>query len=877
MFKPGFQFTPGYRIEKFLGRGQFGQVWQVEAPGGTSAAVKFIDLTEGSSQKEYEGIKRVKQIRQANLMPITAIWQLDQFGKAIGLSTSEFAGDVAQGNASAFETMDEISVAGLQPDQIDPNIAEPNPVNLRVGSSDESQYQATTSFEALPEPAWLAVAMLLGGKSLRHVMRDYQKQGQPGIPFDELISYMQDAAKGLDFLNQPNHDLGSGPVAIQHCDVKPANIVTIGNSAVVCDFGLAKILTRNQATATSAAGTPAYMAPEAIGGQPSKTSDQYSLAITFCELRTGKMPVEGNSVWEVIDKHRQGQLNFSALPEAELNVLRKATHLDWKSRYESCSEMVDHLRDAHRGIAPIVPSGFGFPAKTDGPATGPALPSMEETTDFSLLENPPTKKNRRAIGWVVVAAVALIAGPAFYLWSKPDSSLDAVAKQTSTAGPTQAAEQIQPSNDTQRLKDESAQGPTQPDSTEEMLAEAIDWMGRDQNQAVKRFEKLLDVSPSYAAPTARVIPGSDSLQRIWPVKRSQILALGYKPNPTLVDLEAVSSDSTSKTLAWKRDGEGMIYPQAVALSPDRTQIALGGIDAAKRWDLESANSTEPIALPGISGEVLAMAWHPNRPFLVAATDDGAMHVWEIRREESARHRQFSTAWIADELLNDSSENWLVCRTDDGDVQAIKWAEIITSLDVQQSPESHSLKSTGTEARIIASLSLDDRPTIAVGDDDGVVTLWDVSAEPNMRKREHAHKGSVEAITVSTGQQGQIVASCGSDGSVHVWNVSTTPPQSHMFSLGDQPLSTLAVSPDQRWIATGGFGAAWLRDWTVDETRACKLPVGQTTVTSVVIDPDGRYIVAACADGSISIWDLRHAQLHAITQRKVTLDKPTTKL
>ena len=83
MFKPGFRFAPGYRIEKFLGRGQFGQVWQVAAPGETWAAVKFIDMSEGEGQKEYEGIKRVKLIQQANLMPITAIWQLDEFGKVI--------------------------------------------------------------------------------------------------------------------------------------------------------------------------------------------------------------------------------------------------------------------------------------------------------------------------------------------------------------------------------------------------------------------------------------------------------------------------------------------------------------------------------------------------------------------------------------------------------------------------------------------------------------------------------------------------------------------------------------------------------------------------------------------------------------------------
>ncbi len=47
----GLQFAPGYRLQTFLGRGQFGQVWQASAPGGTAAAVKFIDLSDGQARK----------------------------------------------------------------------------------------------------------------------------------------------------------------------------------------------------------------------------------------------------------------------------------------------------------------------------------------------------------------------------------------------------------------------------------------------------------------------------------------------------------------------------------------------------------------------------------------------------------------------------------------------------------------------------------------------------------------------------------------------------------------------------------------------------------------------------------------------------------
>ena len=82
-----------------------------------------------------------------------------------------------------------------------------------------------------------------------------------GIPAEELLEYMLGSARAIDYLNQPTHALGGGtPAAIQHCDIKPGNLLVVGNDVQVCDYGLARALTAD-ARKTQAAGTPAYMAP----------------------------------------------------------------------------------------------------------------------------------------------------------------------------------------------------------------------------------------------------------------------------------------------------------------------------------------------------------------------------------------------------------------------------------------------------------------------------------------------------------------------------------------------------------------------------------------------------------------------------------------
>jgi hypothetical protein len=98
------------------------------------------------------------------------------------------------------------------------------------------------------------------------------------LPAQKATDVARDLAEGL----AAAHDRG-----IVHRDLKPANVMIDGSGrAHVTDFGLASLAGSDDGRI---AGTPAYMAPEQVAGQPVTTrSDVYSLGLVLHEMFTGE-------------------------------------------------------------------------------------------------------------------------------------------------------------------------------------------------------------------------------------------------------------------------------------------------------------------------------------------------------------------------------------------------------------------------------------------------------------------------------------------------------------------------------------------------------------------------------------------------------------
>ena len=122
----------------------------------------------------------------------------------------------------------------------------------------------------------------VNGRTLQQVL------SESPIPWPRACSWAADLATAL---GRAHH------CGIIHGDVKPANImITEEGEVKLSDFGIARFATQVSGSGRIM-GTPAYLAPEQIMGEPHSTrSDLFSLGIVLYQMLTGVPPFDGSSV-----------------------------------------------------------------------------------------------------------------------------------------------------------------------------------------------------------------------------------------------------------------------------------------------------------------------------------------------------------------------------------------------------------------------------------------------------------------------------------------------------------------------------------------------------------------------------------------------------
>jgi serine/threonine protein kinase len=187
----------------------------------------------------------------------------------------------------------------------------------------------------------LLIVTELADRSLWDRFRECRSRNMPGIPRNELLSYLTEAAEALDLMTT-QYDL-------LHLDIKPQNLFLVHNHVKVADFGLVKDLEGLVASVTGGV-TPVYAAPETFDGYASRFSDQYSLAIVYQELLTGFRPFSGTNTRQLIMQHLQGKPKLDPLPPADRPIVARGLNREPNQRFPTCTEFIAALKQVD--IAP---------------------------------------------------------------------------------------------------------------------------------------------------------------------------------------------------------------------------------------------------------------------------------------------------------------------------------------------------------------------------------------------------------------------------------------------------------------------------------------------------------------------------------------------
>lgn len=123
----------------------------------------------------------------------------------------------------------------------------------------------------------------VSGPTLNQLLRE-----EPLLVRLHLLSFMRQIADSVAYAHACH---------VVHRDLKPANMILADRKQIkILDFGIARRLDELDQSASGAAGTPYFMAPEQILGEsPDERTDIYALGVTFFQLATGTLPfTQGN-------------------------------------------------------------------------------------------------------------------------------------------------------------------------------------------------------------------------------------------------------------------------------------------------------------------------------------------------------------------------------------------------------------------------------------------------------------------------------------------------------------------------------------------------------------------------------------------------------
>jgi WD40 repeat protein len=312
------------------------------------------------------------------------------------------------------------------------------------------------------------------------------------------------------------------------------------------------------------------------------------------------------------------------------------------------------------------------------------------------------------------------------------------------------------------------------------------------------------------------------------------------PNQATKPAWPVAAADQVATLSGHTGGVG-----ALAFSPDRCLLAVacrGG--PAKLWNLAGPNPRERGNLGPGDTRFAALTFSPNSRMVAcgSASADGLLWLYDVSEKEPQSAGTLRTGRGAVGAVGFSPDNKLIAAAGD-DLTLRVW-------EVGNQKGDPRIQLLGHTKPVRALAFAPDGQGLGTAAQDTTVRLWALSRIRSWERAKLPHPGEVTVL--ANAPDGKGLATAGPDGVIRVWDATAFKPNPRVeLRVPAGQVRFLLMTPETLISVTDGprvthwdvHGQKPLREWEV--------PGGPAT--AVALTPDGRYLAAGNAAGTVGVY------------------------
>ena len=272
--------------------------------------------------------------------------------------------------------------------------------------------------------------------------------------------------------------------------------------------------------------------------------------------------------------------------------------------------------------------------------------------------------------------------------------------------------------------------------------------------------------------------------------------------------------------------------EALAFSPDGSQLVSGSIDDIWRWDIRSGD--ELLSVPPDLGRIGALAFTPDGAMLVASSSNLTVSLWNNRSRAMPQKLTGSFIGIPRLLALSLDGRLLALSSSDQTIRLWNYS-------------SRALLQTFVDPLGSVALSPDGR-LLAWPSGEYTIRLWDIRSRKMLAElMDHSKHATLLAFSTD----GVLLASASFEGTVRLWDLRSRAVLQTLVAP-PQAVTALAFSPDSRLLASAADQTITL--WDTRSGTVLQTLAAQTSKVKVLaFSPDGM-LLASTAGTTINLWD-----------------------